>query len=54
LDFFEAALYQVVGAKFPEKVRELLVEGRSYIVCSNENQAKKDAADREAIIALTC
>ena len=27
------------------------MEGRRYIVCSNENQAKKDAADREAIIA---
>jgi transposase len=27
------------------------LEGRRYIVCRNEDQAKKDAADREAILA---
>jgi hypothetical protein len=43
--------YQVVPAESPLKVKEVRVEGRRYIVCSNENQAKKDAADRDAIIA---
>lgn len=33
------------------KVKQVLVEDRRYIVCLNENQAKKDAADREAIVA---
>ena len=33
------------------KVKEVLVDGRRYVVCVNEDQAKKDAADREAIIA---
>ncbi len=32
------------------KVKEVWVEERRYIVCLNEKQAKKDAADREAII----
>ena len=27
------------------------MEGRRYVVCLNEDQAKKDAADRQAIIA---
>ena len=27
------------------------VEGRRYIVCLNEDEARKDAADREAIVA---
>ena len=27
------------------------VEGRRYIVCHNEDQARKDRADREAIVA---
>lgn len=35
----------------PLKVKEVKVEGRRYIVCSNEEQAKKDKADREAIVA---
>jgi len=43
--------YQVVPAASPLKVKEVRVDGRRYIVCFNENQAKKDAADREAIIA---
>jgi len=34
----------------PLKVKEVLVEGRRYVVCFNPKQAKKDAADREAII----
>lgn len=35
----------------PLKVKEVRIEERRYIVCFNEDQAKKDAADREAIIA---
>jgi len=35
----------------PLKVKEVLVEGRRYIVCLNEDEARKDAADRAAIVA---
>jgi hypothetical protein len=35
----------------PLKVKEVWVEDRRYIVCLNEDEAKKDAADREAIVA---
>jgi len=35
----------------PLKVKEVLVEGRRYLVCLNERQARKDASDREAILA---
>lgn len=34
----------------PLKVKEVFVEKRRYIVCHNEDQAQKDAADREAIL----
>lgn len=34
----------------PLKVKEVRVNGRRYIVCHNEDQAKKDCADREAIV----
>jgi transposase len=34
----------------PLKVKEVSVNGRRYIVCSNEDQAKKDRADRQAIV----
>lgn len=34
----------------PLKVKEVLVDGRRYIVCLNLRQARKDAADRQAII----
>ena len=34
----------------PLKVKEVLVDGRRYLVCLNERQARKDAADRRAII----
>jgi transposase len=38
----------------PLKVKEVLVGDRRYIVCLNERQARKDAADRQSIIdALT-
>ena len=33
------------------KVKEVRVEGRRYVVCLNEDEARKDAADREAIVA---
>jgi len=35
----------------PLKVKEVLVEGRRYVVCLNEEEARKDAHDREAIVA---
>jgi len=38
-------------APSPLKVKEVVVEGRRYIVCLNEDQAIKDAADRQAILA---
>jgi transposase len=34
----------------PLKVKEVMIEDRRYIVCHNEEQAKKDRADREAIV----
>jgi hypothetical protein len=34
----------------PLKVKEVVVGNRRYILCHNEDQAKKDAADREAIV----
>jgi transposase len=49
--------YQVLHAKgenakdpSPLKVKEVNVDGNRYIVCHNDDQAKKDAADREAIL----
>ncbi len=40
------------GSKDPLvlQVREVRIEGRRYIVCFNPEQAKKDAADRQAIV----
>jgi hypothetical protein len=35
----------------PLKVKEVRVEDRRYVVCLNEDEARKDAADREAIVA---
>ena len=35
----------------PLKVQEVWVDNRRYIVCLNPKQARKDAADREAILA---
>jgi hypothetical protein len=34
----------------PLKVRDLEVEGRRYVVCLNEEQRRKDAHDRQAIV----
>jgi hypothetical protein len=35
----------------PLKVKEVWVDDRRYVVCLNEDEARKDAADREAIVA---
>jgi Transposase DDE domain len=35
----------------PLKVKEVMVDGRRYVVCVNEDEVKKDRADREAIVA---
>jgi hypothetical protein len=35
----------------PLKVKEVHVEGQRYVVCLNEAQKRKDATDREAILA---
>jgi hypothetical protein len=52
-----SAKFQVVtaakkkaGDPSPLSVREQWVKGRRYIVCYNEDQARKDAADRAAIV----
>jgi transposase len=49
--------YQVVFPKgrhtkdpAPLQVKEVVVEDRRYIVCLNEDQRRKEAADREAIV----
>jgi transposase len=38
-------------APSPLKVKEVHHQGARYIICLNEDQAKKDATDREAIVA---
>ena len=49
--------HEVYGAKqkstdpAPLKVKEVWVDQRRYIVCHNEDQAQKERADREAIVA---
>jgi hypothetical protein len=35
----------------PLKVKEVWVDDRRYVICLNEDEARKDAADREAIVA---
>ena len=52
-----AGRYQVVHPKAkttkepsPLKVKEVMIWDRRYVVCLNEDQAKKDAADRAAIV----
>jgi len=35
----------------PLKVKEVSVQDRRYVVCLNEEQRRKDAADRQAIVA---
>src|SRR6202030_1288649 len=34
----------------PLKVKEVRVDDRRYVICLNEDEARKDAADREAIV----
>jgi hypothetical protein len=34
----------------PLKVKEVLIDDRRYVVCLNEEQRRKDAADRQAIV----
>ena len=34
----------------PLKVKEVRIDGRRYVVCLNEDEARKDQADREAIL----
>jgi hypothetical protein len=34
----------------PLKVKEVVVDDRRYIICLNDRQARKDAADRQAIV----
>lgn len=38
-------------APSPLKVKQVRIEDRCYIVCANEEQVRKDRADREAIVA---
>lgn len=52
-----AGRYQVVHPKSPHrkdpsplKVKEVWAEEHRYVVCLNEDEARKDAADREAIV----
>ncbi len=46
-----AGRYQVVDKSGSSlKVKEVLGDDRRYVVCVNEDQARKDAADRQAII----
>ena len=35
----------------PLKVREVVIQGRRYVVCLNEEERRKDAQDRAAIVA---
>jgi hypothetical protein len=35
----------------PLKVKQVFIDDRRYVVCLNEEQARKDAADRQAILA---
>jgi len=42
---------ETAKAPSPLKVKEVVIEGRRYIVCLNEEQRRKDAADRKAILA---
>jgi Transposase DDE domain len=53
-----AGRYRVVHPKrvesddpSPLKVKEVWVDDRRYVVCWNEDEARKDAADRESIVA---
>jgi transposase len=49
---YEVVVSKTKGKKAPSplKVKEVWIWDRRYVVCLNEDQASKDAADREAII----
>jgi len=49
---YQEVISEGCGSKDPSplKVKEVMVEERRYIVCFNPKQARKDAADREAIL----
>ena len=49
---FEQVRSEGEGADDPDplKVKEVMVGGKRYIVCFNQCQARKDAADRQAIL----
>ena len=36
--------------KSPLKVKEVMLDGKRYVICLNETQARKDAYDREVIV----
>jgi transposase len=42
--------HKETGSPAPLAVKEVMVEGRRYIVCRNSRQARKDAATREAMV----
>ena len=42
---------QTSGDPSPLKVKEVRVDDRRYVVCLNDDEARKDAADRQAIVA---
>jgi hypothetical protein len=45
-----AGRFQQVGDKGNLEVKEVVVDGRRYVVCRNPLEAKKDAAARDAIV----
>jgi hypothetical protein len=49
---YQEVISEGCGSKDPSplKVKEVMVEDRRYIVCFNPKQARKDAADRQAIL----
>ncbi|MBA3939478.1 MAG: IS1634 family transposase [Planctomycetes bacterium] len=49
--FTPLCIERVGGEQTQLFVKEVKVEGRRYIVCRNEAEAEKDAADRRAIVA---
>ena len=51
IDTVQEVLFERKGSEEPLRlqVREVRIEDRRYIVCFNPEQAKKDAADRQAI-----
>jgi Transposase DDE domain len=48
--FTPLCVQRAAGAETQLFVKEVTVEGRRYIVCRNETEAAKDAADRAAIV----